>query len=70
MISLKEHVKNEAKISGLPPREAKEDVANCLDIGISTLYLWLKSGKYYVESSTALQAGDTLTVWKLEKNVT
>jgi len=72
MTPLSSFVADEVSKSTLPLREVKSEIAHCLEIGVSTLYLWLKSGDYYVEHIGASQAGDdsALTVWKMEKFLT
>ena len=72
MMSLSQFVSSEISYSTAPLRDAKEDIAHTLGIGISTLYLWLKSGNYYIGHIESSQAGDdsALTVWKMEKILT
>ncbi len=72
MQSLKSFVDDELKKINRPTREAKEEVAFALEIGLSTLYLWLKSGNYYVDDLGPGPGGDdcALVVWKQEKILT
>ena len=72
MQSLDSFVEGELRKSRLPTREAKCEVAYSLEIGISTLYLWLKSGNYYVEELGPGIGGDdyALVIWKQEKLLT
>ncbi len=71
MITLRMYVDSETKVSGLQAKEVKEEIAEVLQIGISTLYLWLKSGNYYIEELGATIAGDDngIIVWKMEKTL-
>lgn len=72
MITLASFVNDEVSKSTFPIREVKAVIADELEIGISTLYSWLKSGNYYIEYIEASQAGDdsAFTVWKMEKFLT
>ena len=71
-MDLSAYVESEAAKSNLPLREIKEQIAFHLEVGISTLYLWLKSGNYYVENIEASMGGDdsALVIWKMEKLLT
>jgi hypothetical protein len=66
------YVEGEAAKSSLPLREVKAEIAFSLEIGVSTLYLWLKSGNYYIEHIESSMGGDdsALIVWKMEKLLT
>ena len=72
MQSLDSFVEQELGKINRPPLEAKKEIAFSLEIGISTLYLWLKSGNYYVEDLGPGIGGDdyALIVWKQEKLLT
>ena len=72
MQSLHSFVEQESSKMTASPLEAKKDIAFILEISISTLYLWLKSGNYYIEDLGASIAGDdgALVIWKQEKLLT
>jgi len=72
MQDLNSFVEQESSKMSVAPLEAKKDIAFSLEISISTLYLWLKSGNYYIEEIRAGMSGDDscLIVWKQEKFLT
>ena len=48
-----------------PPRQQKEEVASMLNVGISTIYRWLKSGNVYIEDLGSSECGDdhAIVIW-------
>jgi len=48
-----------------PPRQQKEEIASILNVGISTIYRWLKSGNVYIEDLGSSVCGDdqAIVIW-------
>lgn len=52
-------------------KERKEETAITLNVGVATIYRWLKAGNVFIEELGPSIAGDDygVTVWKLEKTL-
>ena len=71
-ISLSDWLKKEYKdYPSMSPVEQKEEAAETLNIGLATLYRWLKAGSVYIQQVSTTDCGDDsrLVVWKMEKSV-
>lgn len=71
LISLKDWIEGQNRSYDKPPVQQKEEAAHLLDVGVATIYRWLKAGNVYIEETDADHSGEggPLFVWKMEKMV-
>lgn len=67
LIPLKDWISSNC--SNEPTLKQKDEAAFILDVGIATIYRWLKSGNVYIEDLGSDDCGGALMVWKMEKLV-
>ena len=66
LVSLKEWVDSQ---SG-SPREQKECAAVILNVGVATIYRWIKAGNVFIEECAALPDDYGYTyVWEMKKSI-
>ena len=52
------------------PKQQKEEAASILEIGVATIYRWIKEGNVFVEEHAALSDDYGYTyVWEMKKSI-
>lgn len=53
------------------PKEQKEEAACILEIGVATVYRWIKAGNVFLEVSGPSMSGDdgAILIWEIKKLV-
>lgn len=53
------------------PKERKDEAAQTLNVGVATIYRWLKAGNVFIEETGPSMSGDDhgVVVWKMEKEL-
>lgn len=65
LIPLKDWISSNC--GNVPSVEQKEEAAFILNVGVATIYRWLKSGDVYIEDLGSDDCGGSLMIWKKEK---
>ena len=53
------------------PKQQKEEAASILEIGVATIYRWIKEGNVFLEESGPSMSGDDgcILIWEMKKLV-
>ena len=53
------------------PSEQKEEAAAILEVGVATVYRWIKSGNVFLEETGPSMSGDDgcILIWEMKKLV-
>lgn len=70
LLSLKSWIEKNCD-SRLSPVKQKEEASHLLEVGVATIYRWLKSGNVFIEETgTDINGeGGPVFIWKMEKKV-
>ncbi|CAL9957171.1 hypothetical protein VPH219E481_0024 [Vibrio phage 219E48-1] len=70
-VTLKSWIDQQYKSYDTPPVQQKEEVAFELNVGVATIYRWLKAGNVYIQELGPDASGENgpVFIWKMEKVV-